>query len=72
MRSDNHKELALEHVEHLRQFALEKGITHQTIADRTGFKQANVARMLSGKYIPRYDNFLSLCSAIGIQISLKE
>ncbi len=70
MRNDNYKVLALEHVEHLRQFAIEKGITQQTIADLTGFKQTNVERMLSGKYVPRYDNFLTLCDAIGIKISL--
>jgi transcriptional regulator with XRE-family HTH domain len=46
--------------------AKEKGITHQAIADRTGFAKNNVTRMLSGRYSPSLDNFIKLADAIGV------
>lgn len=70
--SKNQKEISLLYIEKIRRAALDKGITHQAIADITGFKQANVSRLLSGKYIPRLDNFLKLCEAIGIQVTLDD
>jgi transcriptional regulator with XRE-family HTH domain len=56
----------------LKDFAKEKGITEQQIADKTGFIQSNVNRMFAGKYSPLLDNFIQLADAIGYHIVLKE
>lgn len=50
--------------DYLRELAKEKGITHKQIAEKTGFMENNVSRMLSGKYAPSLDNFIILCDAI--------
>lgn len=65
---DHYKNQAKAHLEQLRLTAKEKGLTDQDIADRTGFNRPNVNRMLKGYYIPRYDNYLKLCDAIGISV----
>lgn len=49
-----------------------KGMTHQQIADRTGFERNNVGRMLSGKYSPSLANFLKFCDAAKIEIIIKD
>jgi len=56
----------------LKEYAYEKGITEQHIADKTGFIQSNVNRLFEGKYMPLLDNFLQLAEVIGYQIELKE
>lgn len=56
----------------LKEFAKEKGITEQQIAEKTGFIQSNVNRLFEGKYLPLLDNFLQLADAIGYHIELKE
>lgn len=53
---------------YLRDLAKEKGLTHQMIADVTGFKSNNVSRMLSGMYPPTLDNFIKLAHAINTYI----
>lgn len=50
---------------HLKKMAAEKGITHEQIAERTGFLREHVSRMLSGKFAPKLDNFLKIAEAIG-------
>lgn len=52
--------------EYLRKTAIEKGIYQEEIANKTGFTQSNVSRMLSGKYPPSLDNFIKLAEAIGV------
>jgi len=56
----------------LKDFAKEKGITEQQIADKTGFIQSNVNWMFAGIYSPLLDNFIDLADTIGYQIELKE
>ena len=56
----------------LKEYAYEKEITEQQIADKTGFIQSNVNRMFAGKYSPLMDNFLELADAIGFHVELKE
>lgn len=63
--------IARRHIEELRCAAIAKGITQAVIAERTGFRENHISRMLSGRYIPRYDNFLKLCEAVGVKIILK-
>lgn len=48
----------------LKDLARDKGITQEQIAERTGFTQNNVSRMLSGRYPPTLDNYIKLCEAI--------
>lgn len=50
--------------DYLKELAKEKGITHKQIAEKTGFMENNVSRMLAGKYAPTLDNFIILCDAI--------
>lgn len=50
--------------------AKEKGITHEQIAEITGFDRSNVGRMLSGKYAPTLDNFLRLAEAVNVYFFL--
>lgn len=56
----------------LKEYAHERGITEQQIADKTGFIQSNVNRMFAGKYSPLLDNFLELADTVGFHIELKE
>ncbi len=49
---------------YLRELAKEKSITHKQIAEKTGFLENNVSRMLAGRYAPTLDNFIILCVAI--------
>lgn len=56
----------------IRNVAAEKGVTHQQIAEATGFKRANVSRMLAAKYKPNLDNFLALCRAVGLNLFIED
>lgn len=49
---------------YIKDLAKEKGVTQEEIAARTGFKQNNVSRMLSGDYSPSLDNFIRLAEAV--------
>ena len=48
----------------LKSEAVAKGITQQQIADKCGWHQQTVQRMLSGKFSPSLDNFIKLAEAI--------
>lgn len=52
-------------LQYLSQKAREKGITQEQIAEKTGFTQNNVSRMLQGRYSPSLDNFMRLAEAVG-------
>lgn len=71
MKNQTYHDQAVAHLATLKKVASESGITQQAIADKTGWTQTNVSRMLLGKYIPRYDNLLKLADAIGVKIVLK-
>lgn len=47
-------------------FADQKGITHQQIADKTGIHRSNITRMLSCRFIPRFDLVVKIADAIGV------
>lgn len=53
---------------YLLQVATSHNLTHDMIAERTGFQRSNVSRMLSGKYSPSLDNFIKLCDAIVVYV----
>lgn len=59
------------HLESVSAQAERLGISTKEIAERTGFTHSNVSRMLSGKYVPRYDNFLRLVDAVGLTLSIE-
>lgn len=44
--------------------AKEKGITQEQIAEKTGFTQSNISRMLAGRYSPSLENFIRLAEAV--------
>lgn len=50
--------------QYLYKLAKEKGITHDMIAERTGFDRSNISRMLAAKYSPTLDNFIKLAEAV--------
>lgn len=48
-----------------------KGITQQEIANKCGWHQQTVQRMLSGKFAPTLDNFIKLADAIGVNFFME-
>lgn len=65
-------EQAYQMVEDLHQHARENNITQEQIAEKTGFLSNNVNRMLTGKYMPKLDNFIRLAQAVGKKIEVKD
>jgi len=55
----------------LKSEAENKGITQQQIADKCGWHQQTVQRMLSGKFSPSLDNFIKLADAIGVNFFME-
>jgi len=56
---------------YLKSEAETKGITQQQIADKCGWHQQTVQRMLSGKFSPSLDNFIKLADAIGVNFFME-
>lgn len=50
----------------LKEVAIDKGITQQQIADRTGLQKSNVSRVFTLKYKPNLELFLNLAQAVGV------
>ncbi len=48
----------------LKNKAIEKQLSYQDIADKTGFMQSAVSRMLNAKFAISYDNLLVLAESI--------
>lgn len=53
---------------YLASLAKARNMTTTELAEKTGFKQPNVSRMLSGKYPPTLDNFIRLADALDAYI----
>lgn len=51
--------------------AEDKGIEQAEIAEKTGFTQSNVSRMLSCKYKITLPNFLKLAKAVGVNFFIQ-
>lgn len=45
-----------------------KNITQEELAEKTGFLQSGISRMLNGKFPPTLDNLLTLCEAANCYI----
>lgn len=56
----------------LREVALNKGITHQDIADNTGLQRSNVSRIFSLRYCPGLDIALKLAGALGLNMFFED
>lgn len=46
-------------------------ITQEDAANKSGFVQSNVSRMLAGKFSPSLDNLITLCDAVGMKVEVK-
>jgi len=53
---------------YIRQQMSDKSITQEMLAEKTGFTQSNISRMLNSKYSPSIDNFLILCDAVNCYV----
>ncbi len=71
MAEKNYKAIVSAHLDYVSAQAERLGISAKDIAESTGFTHSNVQRMLSGKYVPRYDNFLKLLDAVNLSITIK-
>lgn len=49
----------------------EKGITQQEIADRTGIKRTNVARIESGRNAPTIEVLVKLAAALDMELKIR-
>ena len=56
----------------LREVALEKKITHEQIAEKTGLQKSNVSRVFSLAYCPSMDLFLKISMAIGVNFFFED
>lgn len=48
-----------------------RGITQQEIAERTGMKRTNIARIESGKYAPTIEVLVKLAEALDMDLEIK-
>lgn len=49
----------------------ERGITQQEIADRTGIKRTNVARIESGRNAPTIEVLVKLAAALDMELEIR-
>lgn len=49
----------------------ERGITQQEIADRTGIKRTNVARIESGRNAPTIEVLVKLATALDMELEIR-
>jgi DNA-binding phage protein len=70
MEENKHKRAGELLMRFLNDEAKSKGLSTYEIAERTGFDQSHVCRMLNAKYLPNLENFIKLADAIGIRLEL--
>ena len=63
--------IAIAHMETLGDYARENDISQLDLAEMSELNQGNISRMLSGKFVPRLDNFLKLLDAAGLEIIIQ-
>lgn len=56
----------------LKEVAEQKGITHQSIADKTGLIRSNVSRFFGLSYTPSLSMFLLIAKAIGVNFFFED
>ena len=47
-----------------------RGLTQQQLADMTGMKQANIARIEAGRYSVRFDTLQAIAEAMDMKVDL--
>ena len=47
-----------------------RGLTQQELADMTGMKQANIARIEAGRYSVRFDTLQAIAEAMDMKVDL--
>jgi len=57
-------------VEQVKQISQHKGITQETIAEKTGLKASNISRILSGKYPPKLHSLMKIVKAIDARVEV--
>ena len=45
-----------------------RGLTQQQLADMTGMKQGNIARIEAGRYSARFDTLQTIAEAMGLTV----
>lgn len=48
-----------------------KGITQQEVAERTGIKRTNIARIESGRYVPTIEVLVKLANALDMELEIR-
>lgn len=56
----------------LKNIAEEKNLTHDYIAEETGFHRSNVSRFFSLKYCPSLANFVAVAKAINVNFFFED
>lgn len=56
----------------LKEIAIEKGITQEVIAKRSGLIQSNVSRIFALKYKPTLDTFLQVAKAVEVNFFFED
>lgn len=69
--NDHFKSVQNQHLATLAKMARMNRMTSQEISERSGLTEANVRRMLEGKYSVSFQNFLRLADAIECKVELK-
>lgn len=55
----------------LKTAAEQSGLTQKEIAERSGIRQENVSRYLSGKKVPELATLVKLAEAVGLEVELR-
>ena len=50
-------------LDHIKERLAAQGITHKMVAEKNGWQESNVSRMLNAKYAPTLDYLIMLCEA---------
>lgn len=58
-------------LDQIREHMEANNISQEEAAERSGFIQSNVSRMLAGKFPPTLDNLLILCVAVGLRLEVR-
>lgn len=56
----------------LAEIAKSKGITHETISEKTGLQRSNVSRMFALRYCPSLENWLKILKAVEVNIFFED
>lgn len=58
-------------LDQIRDHMTANNITQEEAAEKSGFTQSNVSRILAAKYSPTLDNLIQLCHAVGLRVEVR-